>query len=62
MRLAIIHITPLELNRYVLDSEQAHRVMDMLEDMLVALWLAHYRVRAHRDYPRAYGPDVQIVH
>jgi hypothetical protein len=62
MQLAVIHITSLELNRYVLDSEEPHRIMDVLEDVLMTLGLTHYRVRAHRHYPRAHSPNVQVVH
>ena len=39
MSLPVEHVLPLELNRYVLDTEEAHRVVDVLEDVLVLVRL-----------------------
>jgi hypothetical protein len=46
----------------MLDSEKAHRIVDVLEYVLVLLRLPHYAVRAHCHHRRRHRPDVQIVH
>jgi hypothetical protein len=60
--LAVEHVVALELNCHVLDAEEPHRVMDVLENVLVLLRLANYAMCAHRDNGRRHRPDVQIVH
>jgi hypothetical protein len=62
MRLALKHLPPLELDRHVVDAEQPHGIVNVLEDMLMALRLADDGVCAHRNHTLRHGPDVQIVH
>ena len=48
--LAIEHVVSFELDRHVLDAEEAHRVVDVSQDVLVPFGLAHNGVRAHRHH------------
>ena len=49
MPLPIQHLVTLQLNRDVLDTEKAHCVMDVLENVLVLPWLPHNAMSAHGD-------------
>src|SRR5687767_5659430 len=60
--LALVHLAPLELHRDVIDAEQAHRVVNVLEYVLMALRFANDGVRAHRDEARCDGPHMQVMH
>ena len=49
MPLAVEHLVSLELNGHVLDAKQTHRVVDVLEHVLLSVWLSYDAVRAHCD-------------
>ena len=62
MALPVEHLVSLELNRDVFDPEQAHRVVDVPQHVLVLVRLADDAVGTHGDHRRRHRPHVQIVH
>ena len=46
MRLSLVHLTSFELHGNVADTEELHRVVDVLENVLVAFPRPHVRDRA----------------
>src|SRR6266550_995940 len=62
MLLSLVHFLPLQLDRNVLDSEQTHRIVDMLERVLLSVGIAADRVRAHRHHARRDCPNVKVMH
>ena len=48
------HIPRLQLHRNVPDPEYSHRIVHMLEHVLMPRRIRHNRMRAHRDQSRVH--------
>ena len=60
MPLSLVHLVPFELDRHMFDPEQAHRIVDVLEDVLLPLRLANVESMLLPRWPPArfaYSPE-----
>jgi len=46
--LSLVHLAALQLDRHVIDPEETHSIVDVLEHVLVTFGFSHDGVRAHR--------------
>jgi len=61
MSLALVHLAALELHRHVLDPEEPHGIVNVLENVLMPVRLPHDRVYTHGDEAGRHRPDMQVV-